>query len=622
MISSMALRRRWWLIVALVVQVALFATLGAGTASAAGPAYAVGDVFAGIGSGQVKQFSGTGTLLNTLNGEPATFNTGMAFDGAGNLYSTGFDGSISKYDNSGTFLGTFGSGFSNPESIVLDAAGNFYIGQAGAGVVLKLDATGALLTTFTLATESRGTDWIDLAADQCTLFYTSEGDLVKRFDVCTNTQLADFATLPSGEAYALRIRPNGDVLVAATGFVYRLDSTGALAQTYTLTGSSLLFALNLDPDGTSFWTGDLSSGEIYKVDIASGTILQQFNAVYNSALGGLAVFGEITAARSTQVSYTGPASVQYSDAVTLSGHLQTSTGTALSGYQLDFTLGLQTTSGTPTDASGNVSAAPLTVTQQAGSPGVTVDFAGDVANNLVAATTTAAFTIAKENCTLAYTGNTLVNAANMTTLSAQFGEPSPDTSFGDWSGKTITFTVTDASLAVQTFTAVTNVAGVASTTVALGPNVYGVGVSFATDAYYLACGSALDTLVTVQDARAKITGGGWISQGTGNTNFGFNVIRDVTGLKGQLQVRSKGGKDRFHSTSVLTLNTSGNSGTWTGTGRWNNVTGYTFTVSVVDNGTSGKKGDTISIVIKSPTNVTVFTTSGALPLKGGNIVVH
>jgi len=26
--------------------------------------------------------------------------------------------------------------------------------------------------------------------------------------------------------------------------------------------------------------------------------------------------------------------------------------------------------------------------------------------------------------------------------------------------------------------------------------------------------------------------------------------------------------------------------------------GYTFSVSVVDNGTSGKKGDTISIVIK------------------------
>jgi hypothetical protein len=208
----------------------------------------------------------------------------------------------------------------------------------------------------------------------------------------------------------------------------------------------------------------------------------------------------------------------------------------------------------------------------------------------------------------------------MTTLSAQFGEP--DTTPGVWTGKDITFTVTDAALVSQTFTVQTNAAGVASTSQALGPNVYTVGVSFPGDAFYNACSTTTDTIVTVQAANAKITGGGWISQGTGNTNFGFNVIRDVTGLKGQLQVRIRNGKDRFHSTSVLTLNSSGNAGTWTGTGRWNGVTGYTFTVSVVDNGTSGKKGDTISILIKSPANATVFTTSGAVPLKGGNIVVH
>ena len=148
-----------------------------------------------------------------------------------------------------------------------------------------------------------------------------------------------------------------------------------------------------------------------------------------------------------------------------------------------------------------------------------------------------------------------------------------------------------------------------------------MSASFAGDDFYLNC-TAADALVTVQAANAKITGGGWISQGTGHTNFGFNVIRDVTGLNGQLQVRIRNGKDKFHSTSVLTLNSTGNAGTWTGTGRWNGVTGYTFTVSVVDNGTSGKKGDTISIVITSPTLVNVFTTGGPQPLKGGNIVVH
>ena len=327
-----------------------------------------------------------------------------------------------------------------------------------------------------------------------------------------------------------------------------------------------------------------------------------------------------TATASTSTTYTGAASVQYSDSATLSGTLLDTTGApiGIAGKQLDFTLGTQSASAGPTNASGNASTS-LIVTQQPGSvSAVATSFAGDL--TYPASSDSDPFAIAKEDCTVAYTGDTLVNAANLTNLSAQFGEL--DATHGVWTGKTITFKATDAASNVQTFTATTNAAGVASTTAALGPNVYGVAVSFAGDDFYLACKSPTDTLVTVESAKAKITGGGWISQQTGHTSFGFNVIQDVGGLHGQLQVRVRNGKDRFHSTSVLTLNSSGNTGTWTGTGRWNGAAGYSFSVSVVDNGTSGKKGDTISIVIRSPSNVTVFTTSGPQPLKGGNIVVH
>ena len=67
---------------------------------------------------------------------------------------------------------------------------------------------------------------------------------------------------------------------------------------------------------------------------------------------------------------------------------------------------------------------------------------------------------------------------------------------------------------------------------------------------------------------------------------------------------------------------TGNSATWTGTGYWNGLSGYKYTISVVDRGTSAKKGDTVDITIKSPSNTTVYTTNGAQTLKGGNIVVH
>jgi hypothetical protein len=322
----------------------------------------------------------------------------------------------------------------------------------------------------------------------------------------------------------------------------------------------------------------------------------------------------------TTVTYTGPVTVQYSDPLVMSGNLVAG-ATPVSGQPLGFTFGAASFSGvSPTDASGNASAASFNVTATPGPVAETVTFAGDAGNNLLGDTHTGSITVTKEDCTLAYTGDTLLASTSNTTLSAQFGEP--DATPGSWTGKTITFTVTNSAAAVQTFTATTNAAGVASTSVPLGADVYTVGVSFATDAWYLPCATSEDAMVTVMAAGAKITGGGWISQTTGRTNFGFNVRSDVTGLHGQLQIRTRSDKGRFHSTSVLTLVPGAHSGTWTGTGRWNGVSGHTFTISVVDNGTSGKKGDTISIVIKSPANVTVFTTSGAQPLKGGNIVVH
>ena len=162
-----------------------------------------------------------------------------------------------------------------------------------------------LLNTFSPAVETRGTDWIELAADNCTLFYTSEGTLIKRFNVCTNTQLADFnvAPLPGAAAYEHRILlpfqfGAGGLLVADSNAVLRLDSSGNQVQTYTLPSTTFIFALNLDPNGTSFWTADLTRGQVFKVDIQSGTILKNWSATGAANfhdVAGLSVKGQLTA---------------------------------------------------------------------------------------------------------------------------------------------------------------------------------------------------------------------------------------------------------------------------------------------------------------------------------------
>jgi hypothetical protein len=56
----------------------------------------------------------------------------------------------------------------------------------------------------------------------------------------------------------------------------------------------LLFSLNLDPDGTTFWTGDLGTGNIFRFNINTGALVTQFNTAPFTQLAGVSIFGEIT----------------------------------------------------------------------------------------------------------------------------------------------------------------------------------------------------------------------------------------------------------------------------------------------------------------------------------------
>jgi uncharacterized repeat protein (TIGR01451 family) len=273
--------------------------------------YNRGDVLASVGQGQVKHFSPTGALLETLNTTTGSSETtGGCFDAAGNFYVTSFSASrMSKFDNAGNLLvANFGGTVFNthPESCIVDAAGNIYVGQAdGSQDILKLSPTGALLATFNPTVGPRGSDWIDLAADQCTMLYTSEGNLIRQFNVCTNTQLANFATLPAQPCFALRIRLNGEVMVACNDRVLRLSSAGTVLQTYlrsslSPTETGQLFALNLDPDGATFWTAAITGvGTIYRVNIATGAVVTSFNPSPLTSLAGLTIFGEQTVSQPT-----------------------------------------------------------------------------------------------------------------------------------------------------------------------------------------------------------------------------------------------------------------------------------------------------------------------------------
>ena len=114
--------------------------------------------------------------------------------------------------------------------------------------------------------------------------------------------------LLTGQGFALRLLPPGDgsggLLVATRGDIQRLDNTGATFQTYDVVAPPHdgWFALNLDPDGTSFWSGDFGTANFQRFDIASTAIGAPINTgTGGNTLFGLCVLGEPTAAQVIEV---------------------------------------------------------------------------------------------------------------------------------------------------------------------------------------------------------------------------------------------------------------------------------------------------------------------------------
>jgi hypothetical protein len=261
---------------------------------AIGLTFAKGDVFVSLEPGPVQWFLPDGTFRGFLASTIPGTGEGMRFDAAGNLYVTRWcadldplcpppraGNTVEMFNNLGVSLGPVGSGYDcAPHAIVFDAAGAAYVGQAGCtGAVLKFAPTfDDPPVAYGVAPEVQGSFWIDLAPDGCTMFYTSYGPNVKRFDVCTGTQLADFnaGPLPGGVTHDLRVLPDLGILVANGPFIARLDAAGNLVRTYETDGDRYWTGVDLGGDGT-FWAADYSMSDIYRFDLATGNVVTHFN---------------------------------------------------------------------------------------------------------------------------------------------------------------------------------------------------------------------------------------------------------------------------------------------------------------------------------------------------------
>jgi hypothetical protein len=292
-------------------------------AQASHSSFAPGDLFVGIGSNKV-QWWHPGSLtppppptlnrtMTTSTSSPST--TGMALDPGHNLYVTGYtSNSINRFNTTGAAIATFGTGFnSHPEGIAFDHDGFAYVGQEGGSRdILKFRPGGSLERSYDAPTEVKGTDRLDVASDQCTIFYTSQGRAVKRFDACANggagAPMSDFNTapLPGTEAFDVKILLTGGVLVADSQSIVRLNSLGAVMQTYdpSAAQNNCWTALSLGTTTNDFWAGDRCSGNVYRLDLTTGQVISSIPGGKKISVQGLAVNKGLTAATATDLSVT------------------------------------------------------------------------------------------------------------------------------------------------------------------------------------------------------------------------------------------------------------------------------------------------------------------------------
>ena len=411
-----------------------------------------------IGFSQVGVYDqGSGNLLSTLTddtGEPYT--TGSVFDSSGNFYvADDTQGDISEFSPTGQALGQFATGLTNPESMVFDNQGNLYVGQQTTPYIAEFSPSGQRLPDIgPLSTELYGDDWIDLSSDQCTLYYTSESSDVMRYNKCTNTQESNFNQVPMSGlgAFEVRILQNGDVLVADSDSVLLYDENGNVIQTYSCASlpgcQGLLFAVSVAPNGTSFWTGDSISGDVWQIDIATGHVLQTFqtNPGY---LYGLSVDGQLMAATSptviastpTTLTVT-PTSSDFSSPTPVSAVLTNSnTNAPISDEPVTFTLNGAETCTADTDDTGTASCV-ITPGEPSSSYTLTASFSGDSsATTPVGSTSTSTtFNVTPDTSSVTYTGPPSAVNGTTPTVGATLttNTPTPDTPLAN---QPVSFTV-------------------------------------------------------------------------------------------------------------------------------------------------------------------------------------
>jgi hypothetical protein len=294
---------------------ATLAIMGGTSVSGSAP-WVVGDLVVCVGSGQCRVYS-TPTTFTTISvpNNPKKGTGEPAWSSAFALYVVDASNqkiSLFRKTDPHTLLQTIDTAANYspgiPGPLVVDSAGNLYVGMTNADVILKYDRNGSFVAPITVASDNGGgVDWMALADDHSTLWYTSGSRSLQRFDLSTNTNGGTVPLLGPGVAGGIRILPvnhsfdpddnlvvdgTSGILVADDGNI-KLVAGGTEPKLYDVSNiaNEGWRAVTLHPDGKTF-VAATAAGEIYSFLIeGTGEPIDDPIQSGSSAISGLSFKG-------------------------------------------------------------------------------------------------------------------------------------------------------------------------------------------------------------------------------------------------------------------------------------------------------------------------------------------
>lgn len=265
---------------------------------------------------------------------------------------------------------------------------------------------------------------------------------------------------------------SGDT-VTLTGTLREDGSTAIAGRSLTFTFGSATCAATTGADGTATCTSTAAGSGPTDARVAFAG-----DDEYTAPADATA---RVVVQLHTALTYTGPRTGDFDDAVTVSAHLADQTGAAVDGAMVTFTLGAQSCTGTT--VSGDASCT-LTPGQAAVATTLHVSYAGD-GSVLLPSSAAPAFTVAREETTLTLNAPAAAQQGSTITLSAKMLEDGTT----PIDGRSVTFAYGDLTCTGTTSGGVATCQVPASS---LGPLT--VTASFAADDYYAAAASSTTTL--------------------------------------------------------------------------------------------------------------------------------